>query len=182
MVGWRKLDAPTVKKLPIEVDVLEAMVNCGRTMGETALVQAIRDLARVAFYFLLREGEYTVKFSGLNTKQTDQFWAKDVHLFKRCELGTFRQLPPSAPSDDMLNGNSATLRLGNRKNGWKNMCIHQEANGCTYFCATRAIARRLIYIHENTSEALASIRPTPTLCEAAEQMRSISQDIPTGRL
>ena len=35
---------------------------------------------------------------------------------------------------------SATLRIRNQKNGWKHLCIHQEANGDSYFCAVRALA------------------------------------------
>ena len=159
VAGWRKSDSPVEKKLPVEVDVPEAMADRGRIKGATALVQAIGDLALIAFYFLLRVGEYTVKFRGrapgqlsLNAKQTDQFRVRDVRLFKRCKLGTLRQLPPHAPSDDLLSADSSTLRLGNQKNGWKNVCIHQEANGCTYFCATRALARRLIYIRDHTPD------------------------------
>ena len=68
------------KNLPVEVDVPEKMSEWGRIKGAIALVQAIGDLSLIAFYFLLRVGEYTVKFRSLvvvptdaNEKQTNQF-------------------------------------------------------------------------------------------------------------
>ena len=32
------------------------------------------------------------------------------------------------------------------------MCIHQEANGCDYFCPVRALGRRVCYIRRHTSD------------------------------
>ena len=43
----------------------------------------------------------------------------------------------------------ATLRIGNHKNGWKNVCIHHEATGDPYYCCIRALGRRVTHITEN---------------------------------
>ncbi len=34
----------------------------------------------------------------------------------------------TAPDDMVATADSATLKLDNQKNGWKNLCINQEAN------------------------------------------------------
>ena len=45
----------------------------------------------------------------------------------------------------------ATLKLDNQKNGWKGVCIHQEANGDDYFCPVRALGRRFVHIRDEST-------------------------------
>ena len=71
--GWRKEDLPTTKMLPVESDVPEWMVDLGQEGLATELDQAVGDLVMVAFYYLLRIGEYTIKGSRNETKQMVQF-------------------------------------------------------------------------------------------------------------
>jgi hypothetical protein len=62
--------------LPVEADVPELLVELGYGKDGTTQTQAIGDLALVAFYYLLRIGEYTVKGrrkSNKQAKQTVQF-------------------------------------------------------------------------------------------------------------
>jgi hypothetical protein len=47
--------------LPVEADVLELLVKMGYGKDGTIQTQAIGDLSLIAFYYLLRIGEYTVK-------------------------------------------------------------------------------------------------------------------------
>ena len=76
--GYGKTDPPTNKKLPVELDVPELLVDLGYGKGRTPHSRAIGDLALIAFYYLLRIGEYTIKSKRNNTKQTVQFKLKDV--------------------------------------------------------------------------------------------------------
>jgi hypothetical protein len=71
--GWRKEDPPTTKQLPVEADVPKLLVECRLISTATSLDRAIGDLSLIAFYYLLRIGEYTVKGNRNNTKQTVQF-------------------------------------------------------------------------------------------------------------
>ena len=43
------------------------------------------------------------------------------------------------------------MKLTNQKNGYKNACIHHEANGEVHACPVRAVARRVIDIRANTN-------------------------------
>ena len=79
--GWRKEDPPTSKMLPVESDVSEWLVAGGTRHGATELDRAVGDLAMVAFYYLLRVGEYTIKGTRNETKQTIQFKMEDVTFF-----------------------------------------------------------------------------------------------------
>ncbi len=80
--GYGKTDPPTNKKLPVESDVPELLIDMGYGTGGTPHSQAIGDLALIAFYYLLRIGEYTIKSKRNNTKQMVQFKIEDVRFFK----------------------------------------------------------------------------------------------------
>jgi hypothetical protein len=134
--GWRKKDEPVMKKLPVEVDVPEYLVKLGLVPGASGLVRATGDLALIAFYYLLRVGEYTTKGSRNESKQTVQFRMRDVVFFVLDEYGL---------DDDIMEAQCATLWLDNQKNGWRNVCVNQHHNGDEIFCPVRAIGR--CYIH-----------------------------------
>ena len=148
--GWRKSDPPTVKKLPVAIDIPELLAEVGRDPAANELDKAIGDLVLIAFYYLLRVGEYTIKGHRNNTKQTVQFRLQDVTFFKRDRTGRLRQLSRHADDQAILSADSATLKLDNQKNGWKGVCVHQEHNGDPYSCPVRALGRRFVHIRSNT--------------------------------
>jgi hypothetical protein len=84
--GWRQLDGPVLKKIPVEADVPEDLVKLGLQPTASAIDKAVGDL--VAFYYLLRIGEYTIKGAQNESKQTQQFKMADVTIFKRDPQGT----------------------------------------------------------------------------------------------
>jgi hypothetical protein len=59
--GWRKEDPPTTQQLPVKADVPELLAEKGRDSSATELERVIGNLSIIAFYYLLRIGEYTVK-------------------------------------------------------------------------------------------------------------------------
>ena len=91
--GWRKEDPPTVKMLPVESDVPELLVTRVRGLSATSFERAVGDLMMIAFYYLMRVGEYTIKGKRNETKQTVQFKYEDVTFFKKNEAGQLRCLP-----------------------------------------------------------------------------------------
>lgn len=139
--GWKKEDPPTIKKLPVGIDIPEYISLCSLRPTATERDRATADLILIAFYYLLRVGEYTVKGKRNNTKQTVQFRMQDVTFFKHDQQGVLRQLPRTASTQEIMTAHSATLKLDNQKNGWKGVCIHQETNGEPYHCPVRALGR-----------------------------------------
>ena len=144
--GWAKSDPPTLKQLPVEADIPEYIASLAQSPVSTALDQAIGDLALIAFYYLLRIGEYTCKRSRNESKQTVQFKFEDVTFFKRSKTGNLQCLPTSAPPTLIASADRATLKLDTQKNGWKGVCVFHEANGDPYFCPVRALGRRWTHI------------------------------------
>ena len=147
--GWRKEDPPTTKQLPVEADVPELLAEKGRDGNTSTLERAVGDLTLIAFYYLLRIGEYTIKGRRNETKQTVQFKYKDITFFKRDSTGKLRCLPRNAPAHLIATADGATLKLDNQKNGWKGVCVFHEANGEEYLCPVRALGRRFLHIRQH---------------------------------
>ena len=127
---YGKTDLPTNKKLPIESDIPELLLNMmGYGASRTPHSQAIGDLALIAFCYLLRIREYMIKSKHSNTKRMLQFKLEDGCFFKRNKAGVLTCLPNNTPPGLIITANNANLKLDNQKNGWKGICIHQEANG-----------------------------------------------------
>lgn len=150
--GMRKEDPGTTKKLPVEFDVPELLGNLAQGANASPVTVAVGDCALMAFTYLLRVGEYTRKGARNHTKQTTEFEVQDVTFFRRDPITKqLRVLPAgTASDDDLLDAHGVSLRLRNQKNGWKNVCIFQEANGESYNCGARAIARRVIHIRKHS--------------------------------
>jgi hypothetical protein len=138
-----------MKKLPVEVDVPELLVKQERATGASATAKAVGDLTLIEFYYLLWVGEYTVKGSRNDTKQTVQFKLEDVTFFKRNAHGQLRQVARNAPDHVVATTDGATLKLDNQKNGHKGVCINHEANGDPVLCPVRALGRRYCHIRQH---------------------------------
>ncbi|KAL7485901.1 LOW QUALITY PROTEIN: hypothetical protein ACHAW6_011493 [Cyclotella cf. meneghiniana] len=135
--GWDKEGPHTSKKLLVEADVPELMVKWGLLAGAAAVMRESRDLMLGAFYFLLRIGEYTMKHSRNESKQTVQFQMADVTFFHRNKMGQCDGW--YAPVDMIMEANRANLKIENQKNVQTGMCIHHEANDIEYYCPVKAL-------------------------------------------
>ena len=175
--GMRKVDPPTTKELPVEVDVPEWLVQTALKSTATECDKAVADLTMIAFYYLLRVGEYTNKGRGqqdASTTQTQQFKLKDIALFGTNSLGKLYRISPNAREFEIMNATCATMKLDNQKNGWKGVCINHEHNGDHVHCAVRALGRRFIHIRRNTAD---DTTPLSAYFEAGSQCFVTDQHI-----
>ena len=117
--GCTKADPPTQKKLPVEADVPELLIEMGYGKSGSIQSQAVGDLTLIAFYYLLQIGKYTVKRQRDRTKrakkQTVQFKLEDATFFKTDKNGILQCLPGNAPHSLIMTAESATLKLDNQK-------------------------------------------------------------------
>ena len=148
---YRNADPPTEKKLLIEADVPELLFEIGYGPNGTVLGKTVGDLTLIAFYYLLRVGEYTVKGSRNESKRTVQFKLEDITFFARNNQSQLRCLPRDAPFASILQAEGATLKLDNQKNGWKGVCVYQQHNGDPVKCPVRALARRVIHLRTHNA-------------------------------
>lgn len=154
--GWRKQDPATTKELPVEADVPEYLVALSMVTTADEKDKAVADLVTVAYYYLLRVGEYTAKGKGTpesGATQTRPFKMKDVAFFAmHSKTKQLYRLPPTASDWDIMNAASATLKLDNQKNGWKDVCINHEHNLDDINCGVRALGRRYCHIRKHTND------------------------------
>ena len=137
--------------MPVEADVPEFLAEAGRLPEANELGRAVGDLSLIAFYFLLRVGEYTIKGTRDESKQTVQFRLQDVTFFKKDKKGVLRQLPRDSAEEVLLSADAVTLKLENQKNGWKGVCISHHSNGQEFCDPVKAVARRYCHIKKHTT-------------------------------
>jgi hypothetical protein len=112
--------------------------------GATLKQQAVADLISVAFFFLLRVGEYTMPTWNRWTR-TVQFLCQDVCLWRFGQL-----LDHTAPLEHLLQADGVTLHIDNQKNEQRGQTVHHSAVNA-WFCPAKACARR---VHEIRSAGL----------------------------
>jgi hypothetical protein len=144
-----KVDPPTTKQLPVEADISEYLVKLGLDPDARELDCAIRDLTMIVFYYLLCIGEYTTKGTRKKSKQDKEFKLRDITFFAKDKHGNLRCLHRDAPFNLIKSAKGATMKLDNQKNGWKGVCVNQEANGDPIHCPVRALGRQYTHLREH---------------------------------
>jgi hypothetical protein len=103
-------------------------------------------LTCIAFYYLLRVGEYT-HHNERAQQRTKQFRAKDVTFWDAND----KRLSNTAPLATLLAAKSATLSISNQKNGTRGSLINHEANE-ELSCPICALARQVHHIMQYGNE------------------------------
>ena len=143
--GFRREDPPTVPQLAVPVIVPNECFQAGQ-LSRDPQVETIGCLCLIAYYYLLRVGEYTKpRYAVRNgvrvpATRTKQFRVENVGFFKDDEI-----IPRSSTLAVLLSCDSATLKITNQKNGRMGDTIHQLATG-TNVCPVRALAIRVYHI------------------------------------
>jgi hypothetical protein len=75
------------RKFSVKANVPELLFEIGYGPSGSTLGQVVKDLTLSALYYLLRVGEYTVKGTHNESKQTVQFKLEDITFFHRNEQG-----------------------------------------------------------------------------------------------
>lgn len=144
--GYKREDPKSEPQLAVPVSLTEHLLNHHWTNSPNCPKQAATtDLINIAFYYLLRVGEYTRPRS--TKTNTIPFRVQDV-TFRRAN-GTL--IPNTSSLATLLNAAEATIRMPNQKNGIKGQCIHQECTGSPH-SPVKSLARRVHHIlsHQGT--------------------------------
>ena len=146
--GYRREDPPAVPQLALPVSI---PTHC-RSSAYTRTCdkeKAIGDLTIIAFFYLLRVGEYTKpKFTTRNgtivrTTRTIQFSVGNVGFFRNHAI-----LPRASNLETLLTADSCTLKITNQKNGRMGQTIHHHAIDKDN-CPIKAAAHRVHHILSN---------------------------------
>jgi hypothetical protein len=138
--AYRRQDPPAQHKLAVPVSLITYLHGLGQT-SPSDKVQAVCDMASIAFYFLLRVDEYTSHRKN-DRRRTKQFRVCDITFYD----SNFSIIPNTAPLTTLYTASRAVMRITNQKNGTRGSRISHDVSG-TPACPIRALARRVHYIH-----------------------------------
>ena len=140
--GYRREDPPSRAQLAVPVDVPHLLHAQATAAPHDPKQQAVGYLSNIAFYYLLRVGEYT--WSGHKQKRrTKQFQVKNVIFRNEQHI-----IPNTAPLSQLLKATSATLVIDNQKNGIRGQCIHHQCSGNAN-SPVKSLAHRVHHIMSN---------------------------------
>jgi hypothetical protein len=100
----------------------------------------VGDLIVLAFFFLLRVGEYTKSYE---ERRTIPLRRQDIRLWDGGQL-----VPHHSPLPVLLAATAVTLHLENQKNGNKNAVLHHYASGVAGFDPVQSAARLVFAIRD----------------------------------
>jgi len=142
--AYKKLDAPParVKPIPITIIIYILQVAYNSPTSDEARA-AVADMICIAFYYLLRPGEYTG-----TTSDDGAFNIEDVTL----HLGDRRLNLLTCKDFEIEAATSASYTFTTQKNGKRNDVISHARSGDNLCCPVKATIRRILYHRKhNTS-------------------------------
>ncbi len=134
--SYRDEDPPPQPKLALPVSTIKAI---SRNYRWTEHQHAAADLVTIAFFYLLRVGEY-MSPARSRTRRTIPLRKCDIRLWQKGVLPHH-----SAGINTYLSVDSATICIANTKNGTKGGVVHHEAFGGP-LCPVAALARQVANI------------------------------------
>ena len=140
--SYRRTDPKSRPQLAVPVAVPEHLLTSLSAASPCPLQEATADLANIAFYYLLRVGEYA---RPRNTKTLTQPFSV-MHITFRDSNGNL--IPNDSPLSALLLAAEATIRIPDQKNGVKGQCIHVQCTG-SKFSPIKSLARRVHHILSN---------------------------------
>lgn len=143
--GYRRNDPIPVPEIAIPVNVPNQVYAVGKEESSNKKDKAVGELSLIAFYYLLRVGEYASKKQRLSTR-TKQFCLCNVTFWKN----HWEYSALTATQEQMLATDAATLHLSNQKNGLCGSLIYRtRVEGGP--CPVQALAERVWHMREHNA-------------------------------
>ena len=143
--SYTRDDPPPKRVKPIPISGIRHVIGIAYA-SHVASVLAIAHMVVLAFFFLLRPGEYT---SGSKSSDTTPFTQDDVQLF----IG-HRRLCLITTSDARLRrATFGTLEFTNQKNGVRGEVIGLGRSGSQTLCPVYVLVERVIHLRTHNAPA-----------------------------
>ena len=137
--AYTKDDPPPNRVKPVPVMVVRRILAIAQPTN-CPFTKALADMIGLAFFFLLRPGEYTDSKS-----DTSPFQLQDVQLF----IGQQRLNLVTATDAQLLTATFSTLTFRDQKNGVRGEVIGLSHSGDQQLSPTRILARRVIHLRNH---------------------------------
>jgi hypothetical protein len=140
---YSKTDPAPQRVKPIPIAVLRHLVQL--VVSDPAATEsrkAIKDLVILAFYFLMRPGEYC---NSTGEDSSHPFHSDELELW----LGPRKLDLQTAADLELLTATFCILQFTDQKNANRGEQVGHAASGDYIFCPVRALARRVIHLRRN---------------------------------
>lgn len=137
LADWKEEDPPPKPQQALPSSTV-IWIATQYALAASKRLRIVGDLIVLAFFFLLRVGEYT-QSSG--ERRTIPLRRQDIRLWDNGQL-----LPHTSPLAVLLNATGITIHLENQKNGHKNAVLHHYSSGIPGFDPVQSAARLVFEI------------------------------------
>ena len=156
--AWKACDPAPDRVKPIPLQVIRRIAFLAQSSPDPTLC-ASADMIIIAFFYLLRPGEYT-------DNDKAPFRIADVQLF----IGDTRINIMTSPVEQVQQALFASLTFTNQKNGVRGEVIGLARSGDPFLCPVQAIIRRVLYLRQHSAPSntpLARVFNTSTTVTAS---------------
>lgn len=169
---YTKDDPPAQRVKPIPLSVVTAILDGAHAMASADDFKCIADMICIAFYFLMRPGEYND--SGTNTP----FRMQDVKLYRRGQPVDWRH------ASDLEFGqvDSVSLTFTTQKNGVKGEVISHGCTNHALACPVKAVVRRLRYLRSQGAPETAMLCTWLEVHNGVTRRRTVKAKMVTAAL
>jgi integrase len=154
--SYKTDDPPPHPQLALPVSAIESIVVY-QHQRRTRIHTVLADLLTLAFFFLLRPGEYCFP-NGRTRTRTVQFRRQDIRLYKDGNV-----LSHTLPLATLLTADGVRLYLDNQKNGTRGATMYHDSTSNPLFSPTTAAARLIHHLYtldpNDTSLPISLVEP-----------------------
>jgi hypothetical protein len=140
--AYQRVDPPPVRVKPIPIALVHQVLVASNSPRSSSEFRCIADMIVIAFFFLLRPGEYTG-----TTGDNCPFRLRDIQLF----LGHRRLTLLTATVEELAAATHVSYTFTKQKNGVPGEVIHHGRSGATWACPVQATIRRVIHLREHNA-------------------------------
>ena len=133
--GYKRQDPPPDRVKPIPVQIIRHLLAIAHSTANDGN-QAVADMIALAFFFLLRPGEYTT------TTDNRPFYLEDIELW----IGQQRLSSLHIPISDLPRVTFVTLTFTTQKNAVRGEVIGLARSGDPICCPVLAMTRRIRHL------------------------------------
>lgn len=139
--SWKSSDPAPLRVKPIPIQVIRRVATLSQlSSANDSLYQATTDMIILAFFFLLRPGEYT-------DNDNTPFCLKDVQLF----IGPRCLNLQTSSAAELAQARFGSLTFTDQKNGVRGEVIGQASTGDSFVCPVKSLVRRILYLRSHNA-------------------------------
>jgi hypothetical protein len=142
--SWKLVDAPPTRVKPVPVTIILYILARAFNQARVEGNMAIADMIAIAFFFLLRPGEYTG-----TTSDDAPFRLRDIQFYRGSQLVS----AATGDLEDIRQATAVALVFTTQKNGNRNEKIVHGRSGHPLCCPVKAVIRRVLHLRQKKAKS-----------------------------